>query len=394
MDQFKQDKVYSEFLVDDFKLQTTMSLINNLPFTEQISKISSGIDQMKSNINQLTAKNCEALFQRTTKLNELYEELKLICIKSQNLSKTLEIIKSKFDLPYQQLSREIILLSRLQQTCDLLRKMLRIMYLIERSDETDLNSVESEQSTFLREVIKLSQYINEVDSILQTDSANLLYKLNPISKDLIKIDQTKNKLIDKMDSLFKKSLSSLDSNQIGVALQVYHNLRMLDQIVNDLISAKCQLIRESSFKLLDTLKMKESKSSIPLSKQNNLIRTSIRANCKCMMETVQISFAQVTTVVKILKKRRDNQTQTLLIEYIPDKDLILNFWNDIIVIFTEAFDKLFNSSAVIKKIIESEYPKILSLFQDYWKQFIHDEPQIKDGKSLRCTIELRPGRFN
>ncbi|KAH9521961.1 conserved oligomeric Golgi complex subunit 5 four way stop isoform X2 [Dermatophagoides farinae] len=384
------DPIYSEFLPENFDQQNAIASVNNLPFSEQISKIAAGIEQLKNNINQLTTKNCETFFRRASKLDELYNDLRFIGIKSQNLMKTMELMIMKFESPYQQLNHEIILLSRLQKTCDLLRKMLRIMYLMERIDESNMNNdmTKNESGIFLKEIIKLSQYVNEIDGIIQSDEENLLHKLNCISKDLEKFQQIKSKIIIEADSLLRNGLESLDNNNIGAALQIYHNLRSLDSIVNDLIVEKCRLIEQSLSKLFDDMNMNEMKLTIPSStRQNNLMKTSIRSNCKCNLENLYIHFHQISTMIKILKKRRDNQTQTLLIEFIDNRDeLIRKFWNEIIRIFSASFNKLFHWSPAIKRLIESDYSKILSFFLDYSERIIVDEPEIENEITLRSTI--------
>ncbi|XP_027204891.2 conserved oligomeric Golgi complex subunit 5 four way stop [Dermatophagoides pteronyssinus] len=382
------DPIYSEFLADDFNQQNAIASINNLSFSEQISKISTGIEQMKNNINQLTSKNCETFFKRATQLDELYNDLRFICVKSQNLMKTLELMRNRFEAPHQQLSHEIILLSRLQKTCDLLRKMLRIMHLMERIEESDLDNTKNEQPIFLKEIVKLSQYINEIDGIIQSDQENLLFKLNCISKDLQKFQLIKTKLITEVDLLLKNGLETLDHNNISTAMQVYHNLRSLDRIVNDLIDNKCRLIEQSLTKLFDDMSLKEVKLTIPSPRQNNIMKTNIRNNCKFNLENLFNHFHQLSIMIKILKKRRDNQTQTLLIEFVDNRNelLIIKFWNEIIRMFSSTFDKLFQSSPAIKKLIESDYSNILSLFLDYSKRIIIDEPEIENEKSLRSTI--------
>ncbi|OTF76086.1 conserved oligomeric Golgi complex subunit 5-like protein, partial [Euroglyphus maynei] len=264
------------------------------------------------------------------------------------------------------------------------------MHLMERIDESKLFDVKNEQAIFLKEIVKLSQYINEIDGIIESDGENrLLHKLNCISNDLEKFRIIRTKLLGEVDLLLKNGLeSSLDQNVISTAIQVYHNLRLLNQIVNDLIDAKCHSIEQSLSKLFDDMNMKELKLSLPSSRQNNLMKTSIRSDCKFNLENLYNHFHQLSMMIRMMKKRRDNQTQTLLIEFIDGKDeLLRRFWQEIIGIFSKTFDQLFQCSPVIKKLIESDYPKILSLFLDYSRRIITDEPDIEREKSLRTTIE-------
>ena len=169
--EFRKDSVFSEFLNEDFNLQQCVSGIKDLSFNEQLEKISFGIEFVKQNISNLTSQNCEEFFQRTSQLDTLYQELQFIQIKAQSLSKTMETIKSKLEVPYQELITEISNLSLAQRCCDLLRKVLRIIHLSKRIFETNLKAFRSENDlgVYQRELIKTSQ--------LRTDSPVLCFHL-------------------------------------------------------------------------------------------------------------------------------------------------------------------------------------------------------------------------
>lgn len=388
--EFQQDDVYAAFLADSFHLQNAITLINNLPFNEQLAKISHGIDQVKQSINQLTSQNCEDFFQRTAKLDQLYEELRFISIKSQNLSKTLELMKSKLEVPYQQLFRQITLISRLQKTCDLLRKMLRILHLVKRIDENALDDAKSEQAIFLKEIVKVSQYVNEIDLIIASDHDRLLPKLNCIGKDLERFKQTKLELTEEAELLLKSGLSSADSNLIGTTCQVFHNLGLLEQTVDRLVAEKKQLLSQLASKSFTEFNYKSASHHHPQSGGNrasSAVRTSVRNSLKLLLDSVMSHFLQVSVTVKALKKRRDNVTQSLLIEFVNQGDsIVTDFWNELVKILSSAFGKVFNDSTVLKPLIESDYPKILPIVTDYWKRILHEEPAIESEKPLRSVI--------
>lgn len=384
----KQDRVFSVFLNDDFNLQNTVASISNLPFNDQLSKISSGIDYVKYNISLLTSQNCEEFFQRTSKLDDLYQELQFIQIKSQNLSQTLELMKSKLEIPYQQLLRQIFLISRLQKTCDLLRKMLRIIHLSKRIYECNLEAFkhEHEHTIYLKEIVKVTQYLNEVDMIISSDEEQLLFKLKLIEKDLQRIEQIKADLTQETGQLMTNGLNNSDLNMIGTALQVFHNLGLLDLKLNDLIKDKCTLIGQVITKNLKIPELKSGKSSLSIG-QNSSIRNTLRNNIKSLLDSILNNFIQISTVVKLLRKKRDNISQNLLIESIANKDEIMpNFWLQITQILSSLITKHVNESMTLKKLIESDYPKVLPIFIDFWKAIVHNEPEVGSEKSLRSVL--------
>ncbi|KAJ6222103.1 hypothetical protein RDWZM_000648 [Blomia tropicalis] len=383
MDVFKHDHVYSAFLGDNFNLQQTIASINNLAFNEQVAKISSGIEHVKQCISLLTSQNCEEFFQRTSKLDDLYQELQFIQIKSQNLYKTLELIKAKLETPYHQLLKQINLISRLQQTCDLLRKMIRIMHLSKRIYECNLEAFrhENEQTIYFKEIVKVSQYLNEVDMIINSDEDKLLFKLNLINKDLQQIKLIKTQLEDDMEKLLIDGIQSSETNTIGTALQVLHNLGLLENTLNTFINDKCIAIEQAAIVNLSIRELKGSKLS---NAQANSLRLSLRNGIKAMLDSVTLHFNQTCNIVRILRKKRDHLNQTLLIEFVTDNELILNnFWNRMIHTLTVVIG---NQPTAFKQLMEMDYPKVLPLFLDFWKIFSHTEPDIGNEKSLRGVI--------
>lgn len=388
---FKQDPFYSEFLSENFDLQKTISLIKTMPYNEQITKLALGIECIKSSIKQLTSNNCEKIFQRTIKLDELYDELRIVLIQSQNLMRTLKLMRTKFTQTQDDLDCKIQLLSRLQKTCDLLRKMTRIMHLMERINAIDLNEDERDQLVFLKELIKLSQHINEMDALIQSDQENKLSQLQAIRKDLEEYRLKRSSLCEKVDGLFQNNLQTLDLNIIGTCLQVYSNLNTLNTLLGNFVEEKSTWIKQSLSNLFDNLIENDMQSNISSTRQNNLLRNSIRNNFKILLENSYIGLNQIATIIKILKRCRDNQTQTILIEMIePSKRNSLgDFWQNLVTIFSKLFERLFKETTMVKKLIESDYPKILQIFLEYGKKFSHEDFEaLIEERSLRSSMKL------
>lgn len=392
LNNFKQDRVFAAFLGDSFNLQGTIATINNLPPSEQLAKISSGIEYVKHSISLLTSQNCEEFFQRTSKLEDLYQELQFIQVKSQNLAKTLELIKYKLELPYQQLLRQISLISRLQKTCDLLRKMLRIIHLSKRIYDCNLEAFkhEHEHTIYLKEIVKVSQYLNEVDLIISSDEEKLLFRLKLTKKDLSRIAEIKSSLIKETDQLLATALSTPndDSNVISTALQVFHNLGLLNEKLSGLVNEKCSHISQTVNKSLSARELKNVKGNISIG-PNSVLRTTLRNSIKSMLDSVANHFNQVGQVIRLLKKRRDNFSQTLLIEYIDNKDAILgNMWTRVVQSMSSLISKQVNESAGLKQLLESDYPNVLLIFLDFWKTInqMNEPENIGTEKSLRSII--------
>ncbi|KAH9389667.1 Conserved oligomeric Golgi complex subunit [Tyrophagus putrescentiae] len=278
------------------------------------------------------------------------------------------------------------------KTCDLLRKMLRIIHLSKRVYECNLEAFkhEHEHTIYLKEIVKVSQYINEVDLIISSDEEKLLFRLKLTKKDLTRIAEIKSSLILETDQLLATSLATPngDSNVISTALQVFHNLGILNEKLNGLVSEKCTHISQTVNKSLSVRELKGVKQNVHIG-PNSALRTTLRNSVKSMLDSVASHFNQVGQVIRLLKKRRDNFSQTLLIEFIDNKETILGtMWARVAQSMSSLITKQVNESAGLKQLIESDYPNVLLIFLDFWRAInqANEAEHIGTEKSLRSII--------
>lgn len=398
---FRSDSIYQAFLVEPFHLPSTLTLLGHLPISEQLSKLAAGIETIKHNIHRLTSANCEELFQRCTRLDHLHQDLANIQQCATSLSKSLELIRSRLELPYQELLRQVALISRFQRTCDLLRKMLRVIYLARRLAECNLKAAaeaEAEKeapkagSLLLKEAIKVSQYINEIDLLMAGEEVALA-QLKPIAVYLEQIGQRKREVNEVTDRLVKLGLTAeADVNVLGTALQVYHNLSMLDEKLETLLTMKAEAITAELNRFYSSLSLNEHRPRTTLTtaaqtttKTTAQVRTALRS----MLETVFLHFGHVTLLMKVLRRRRDNFTQTPLIEFLPadGRNKVGDFWAQVVRIMADRLVQFANGSFSFKQTFESDYAAILAIFLDFYQRVVTAEPEVANERFFRSVVQ-------
>lgn len=386
-DDFKNDSLYSEFFNDNFNLQNAITKTNDLSFNEKISKISSGIDFIKSTINQVTSANSDIFFELNFKVYFICKELSSICTDSENLNKILEGMKTKVQAPHQQLSKEIILLQRLEKTCNILRDMLKVIFIMDRVEDVKRVTYEEDKTVYLNQIVKLSQYAMDYSVLLAPNLESFL-RLKSLDNILDKLNDLKSTINQEAQLLLKNGLEKNDVNEITVALNVFAVFGYLDQELENFIFINGLSLQKISNHLFSSLDENDENSNIPLSKKNNLIKTIFRSNCKDLLELAYTQFNYLSTIMKLLKKKRNSRNE-LLIEIVKKKDALFAFWDRITSEFTLISNKISNNSSItIKMAVESDYPKLLDLFIDYWNKFLQIEPNLKKKQTLRSTIEL------
>ena len=153
-------------------------------------KIGSAIDVINQELRTFVSDNFEQLISQSNQLESSEATFRSIQAKIDDLLSSLELLRNKLGQFYSKISHRIVLLNRLKSTCDLLRKMIRIMNVTSRLDVHHLLEVDSTGSH--RELSKHNQQIRELDSLIESDP--LLLEIEVLQKDVSLIRRMKEKL--------------------------------------------------------------------------------------------------------------------------------------------------------------------------------------------------------
>jgi hypothetical protein len=391
-DELRSDETYKHFLSDSFDSQTISSM-HGMTINEQIIKITNGIEILNKNLNSLVCDKYEDLLAQSTKIETLEDVLKVIQTKIQSLLTALERIRAKLVEPYNRILQQMVLLNRLQSTCDLLRRTIRIIHLGKRLEQSKLE--ETEPTLLIREIIKVAQYINEIESILSDDSNDLLKKIQTIENDIKLAKSIKITVLKEANDILINGLAKQDNNYISAALQVFYSLKMLNQKVEQITIEKQDYISNAIKEAIDVTIMNQNKSItgpgrvvIPMTiGQNVSFRSTLRNNIDTLLENIYSAFSQMSSIYKIIKKKRDPLTHICFIDDLENKDGLNEFWSHVTKSLSEQLCKAANDSIILKQALEGEYPKLLSSFSELWKRIARDDKDINAEKVLRLSMQ-------
>jgi hypothetical protein len=108
--------------------------------------------------------------------------------------------------PYNRISSSVLLLKRLKITCDLLRKVTRVLNISRRIQQK--TSFDTNTESGLRDLIKSAQLLNELNQLLESDQE--ISKINEVSKELESVNMIKGLIIDKCHTHFKGGINSVE----------------------------------------------------------------------------------------------------------------------------------------------------------------------------------------
>ena len=393
VEEFLSDDTYKQFVSDNYDSNAITSM-DGMTINEQIIKITEGIDILNKSLHDLVRDKYEDFLSQSTKIDTLEDVLKTIQTRIHGLLSGVERIRTKLVEPYSRVCQQIIVLNRLQTTCDLLRQTIRIASLAKRLNESRLE--ETEDALLVREMSKTGLYISQIEAILAEDADHNLNKVNVIKNDLKTVVDLRENLLERADQMFKTGVDKLDSNRLNAVLQVYHSLKVLDQKVRQFIDEKQEYISNAIIEALDVSAVTQNKGSAPGKvlismsiAQNSSLRSTLRQNIETLMENIYISFSQISLIYRILKKKRDSLSNCYLIEQIESKDMVgvNQFWTHVTNQLPEHLNKVANESPVLRQALETEYPNYLKSFSELWKRISRDHKDIDAEGVLRSAMQ-------
>lgn len=223
------------------------------------------------------------------------------------------------------------------------------------------------------------------------------------------------------DGMLARGLEARNQNQVGVALQVFKNLSVLDDKLKGRLKAQLSHVKS---RLAEALEVKAITSQAEEAKSKALMSTSGGAsgsgggpgrstmpapgnmatfrgilwnNLETVLDVVYDKSCEVVCLQRLLCKKRDTVTHSLFFELLPEqsRQLLANFWNGVVKLIDKRLAAATAESNFLRQALEGEYPKLLRLFNDLWSRLhgVGTEMGRDDSKnpflSSRMDVGLR-----
>ena len=185
------------------------------------------------------------LLSQATSVERLESHLTSVSEQSVNLLTSVDKITSRINEPYETMKTQTETLMRMQKTCDVLRKIIRILQLSKKL-QVQMNNGDAE-------ITKAASSLNELMELWEPEEE--LNGIEIIEQDQRIILQAKNEVERKADSMLNSGMESRSQNQIGIALQVYFNLNILPEKVERVVNGFVKKIKAKMTDCLDGRKI-------------------------------------------------------------------------------------------------------------------------------------------
>uniref|UniRef100_A0AAA9TBT1 Conserved oligomeric Golgi complex subunit 5 n=1 Tax=Bos taurus TaxID=9913 RepID=A0AAA9TBT1_BOVIN len=386
-----QDECYSDFLNEDFDVKTyTSQSIHQAVIAEQLAKLAQGISQLDKELHLQVVARHEDLLAQATGIESLEGVLQMMQTRIGALQGAVDRMKAKIIEPYNKIVARTAQLARLQVACDLLRRIIRILYLSKR--------LQGQLQGGSREITKAAQSLNELDYLSQGID---LSGIEVIENDLLFVARARLEVENQAKRLLEQGVETQNPTQVGTALQVFHNLGTLKDTITNVVDGYCAAIEENINSALDIKVLTQpsqsavrggpGRSTMPTPGNTAAFRASLWTNMEKLVDHIFTVCGQVQHLQKILTKKRDPVSHICFIEEIVkdgQAEILYTFWNSVTQALSSQFQTATNSSMFLKQAFEGEYPKLLRLYNDLWKRLQQYSQNIQGNFNASGTADL------
>ncbi|NXF18717.1 COG5 protein, partial [Rhodinocichla rosea] len=382
---------YADFFREDFDVKAyTSQSIHQAVIAEQLAKLAQGISQLDKELHLQVVARHEDLLAQATGIESLEGVLQMMQTRIAALQSTVDRIRVKIVDPYNKIVSRTAQLAKLQAACDLLRRIIRILYLSKR--------LQGQLQGGSREITKAAQSLNELDYLSQGID---LSGIEVIENDLLFIARARLEVENQAKRLLEQGVETQNPTQVGTALQVFHNLGTLKDTIANVVDGYCTVLEENIKNALDIKVLTQpsqtvtrggpGRAAMPTPGNTAAFRAALWTNMEKLMDQICAACGQVQHLQKVLAKKRDPVSHVCFIEEIVkdgQSDILYKFWTAVTQTLSSQFQSATDSSMFLKQAFEGEYPKLLRLYNDLWKRLQQYSQNIQRNFNTGGTTDL------
>uniref|UniRef100_A0A8C5NE61 Conserved oligomeric Golgi complex subunit 5 n=1 Tax=Gouania willdenowi TaxID=441366 RepID=A0A8C5NE61_GOUWI len=380
---------FTDFLAEDFDVKTyTAQAIHHAVIAEQLAKLAQGISQLDKELHSQVVARHEDLLAQATGMESLEGVLQMMQTRIGALQAAVDRIRTKIVDPYNKIVARLTQLARLQVACDLLRRIIRILYLSKR--------LQGQLHGGSREITKAAQSLNELDYLSHGVD---LSGIEVIENDLLLISRARLEVENQAKRLLEQGMEIQNPTQVGTALQVFYNLGTLRETISSVIDSSCANMKGSITNALDIKGLTKPNNSrdapgravLPTPGNTAAFRAALWTNLEKLMDQICAACRQVQHLQKVLIKKRDPVTHVCFIDEIVkdgQPDILYTFWTEVTSTLRDEFLRATEAVSFLKQAFEGEYPKLLRLYNELWRRLQQYSSSLQGTSSIGMDTPL------
>ncbi|WWC86312.1 uncharacterized protein L201_001185 [Kwoniella dendrophila CBS 6074] len=414
----------------------------------ELARLNYGIEDVTRQLRQEITSSYPLLLSHLTSSLSLSSHLTPIKTSLNSLSNSIDKLHNKINTPYSNLSLLVKRQKTLSLLNDLTRRSVRFVLLARRLESqlqkiNQISSSSSSTSTVAvsngnfsekdkvqivegereRELSKAALSVAELDLLLNPptneddesiDSQQIpLQELEFVQAYIPVVDKARDTIIQEMESMVVSGLADLNQSLLSSSLQTAHNLRLLPDLVSNLIADLNDAVTLRVTKAFDSIAIgkevaaKENATSHsaikfsrgrpatePTSSNTQIWVNTLWSRLEKVMEDVANCCIKVYTLEKVLKMKKDAMTGIEFLDEVMktlDEKPSFTFWTTLAKAFEGQSKEAIRSSPWLQQALSTGYPRLLRLFHDFFAKIaVHtDTVYTRDYQSTEAVLVLR-----
>lgn len=272
-----------------------------------------------------------------------------------------EHLRGKIVEPFNRIEAQTIILQRLHETSDILRRVGRVQHLLHSQKLVTQISNPDRSSDIIAAAIS----IRELEELMADSDLSGLDIIADDQQSVKSLKLTVKKIATDALSL---GLQQSDSTKVSMAIQVFENLEILKIAVDKITESGLGEVEKAAKESLEvslpinqdsTKRGGPGRAPLPSPGTSGNVRTKLWENLdRLFQETVYTQCVQIELLERILLEHHTKEFD----------GFSHKFWNDVTGKLSKIFVERSQASSLVKQALEGEYPKFLRIFLDLKKR--------------------------
>ncbi|KAI0675086.1 Golgi transport complex subunit 5-domain-containing protein [Trametes maxima] len=421
-----------------------------------ISKLTFSLDDVDKQLKNVVTTHHEDLLVQAAGVSDLEGSLGSVRTGLNELDSSLEKLRLKIRVPYQSLQTHVTKLERLQQASDILRRTSRFVILARRLELqlAEMNKAETaepegsktngatatparagtpqleSEDEKERAIAKAALTIAELTALLDANEPSTsgapgeedhrngdgepvpLSSVRAVAVHLPFIDAARTRVTTDMEAMVITGLATLNQSMLASSLQTAHNLRVLPDLVQNLVSDLSEAVEgriRSAFDLSRISKDIMAKDSASIG-QGLLYKSRVRTeptsvtapqwtaalwgSLESLIEEMADCCIKVYTLEKVLRVKRDPVTDVVFLDEamkVLENKPSTTFWASLGRSLEKQARDAAKASTFLQQTLSTGYPRLLRLFHSFFTKIaVHtDTVYTQTQQSPETVLVLR-----
>ncbi|XP_050576062.1 conserved oligomeric Golgi complex subunit 5 isoform X1 [Bombus affinis] len=330
-----------------------------LSVAQQINKLGQAIEILNAELQKQVLANHEDLLSQASWVEKLEGVLSIMQLHVQSLLSAVERLRGKIIDPFNRIETQTIVLARLHETSDLLRRVARMQHLSKRLCSQMTNNMQGP------DIIKAANSLHELEQLMMDTDLN---GLDVIADDQQVVKSHRTTVQRIATHTLSQGLQTMDRAKVSTAVQVFQNLRVVNGAIDNVIDSALSEIEKIASESLDvTLTTNQDlgkraapgRAAIPSPGFSGNLRTRIWENLeRLFQDTLYTHCLQIELLQRILLEHHVKELD----------ELSQKFWDRVNTLLSKVLIERAQGSSFVKQALEGEYPKFLRIFLDLRKR--------------------------